>query len=158
MVTLVWVVGVKGAFSLLKFRLCHDLLLCAATCLFRGRGGACIYTFDEYNSCFKISSKLHESWLKSQPCCDEVGHSVFRNSRWSTGPNQARSQAYVSGVARLSRRSHVVRSLRAYFIPYAIKIKWIMCVLKKLNFLICCRGQGSEIRVELNQNFRSLLC
>ena len=44
---------------------------------------------------------------------------------------QARSQAYVSGVAKLSQRSHVVRSLRAYFILHVTKIKWIMCVQKK---------------------------
>ena len=53
----------------------------------------------------------------------------------------------------------MVRNLMAYFILYVIKIKWIMCDQKKLSVLVCHRGQGSEIRVELNQNFRrSLLC
>ena len=55
---------------------------------------------------------------------------------------QARSQAYVSGEAKLSQRSHVVRCLRAYVILYVIKVKWIMRVQKKLNFLVCHRNQG----------------
>ena len=55
---------------------------------------------------------------------------------------QARSQTYVSGVAILFHRSHVVRSLRAYFMLYVVKIKWIMCVQKKLNVLVCHRDQG----------------
>ena len=56
--------------------------------------------------------------------------------------HQARSQACVSRVAKLSRRSHVVRNLRAYFTLYFLKIKGVMCVLRKLNFLVCHKNQG----------------
>jgi len=56
---------------------------------------------------------------------------------------QARSQACVPGVAKLSQRNHLVQYLRTYFILYAIKIKWIMCVQeKKGKLLICHKDQG----------------
>ena len=58
----------------------------------------------------------------------------------------AGSQTCVSGAAKFSRRSHVVRNLRVYFILYAIKIKWIACSQKQLNFLVCHRDQVSGIR------------
>ena len=35
-----------------------------------------------------------------------------------------------------------MQSLRAYIILYVIKIRWIMCVQKKLSFLACHRDQG----------------
>ena len=35
----------------------------------------------------------------------------------------------------------MVRNLRAYFILYVIKIKWIMCDQKELNVIVCHRDQ-----------------
>ena len=47
---------------------------------------------------------------------------------------QAHSQTCVSGVAKLSQMNHVVQNLGAYFVFYVIKIKWIICVLEKIEF------------------------
>ena len=46
---------------------------------------------------------------------------------------QARSQAYVSGVARLYWGGHVVQNVRAYFILNAITIKWTMYMPEKIE-------------------------
>ena len=46
---------------------------------------------------------------------------------------QACSQACLSGVAKLYPKNHVVHNMRAYFIFYAITIKWIMCVQEKIE-------------------------
>ena len=46
----------------------------------------------------------------------------------------------------------MLQNLRAYFIFYAITIKWIMCVQEKVSFLLC-----HKTKVELKQNFRRSL-
>ena len=48
-------------------------------------------------------------------------------------PQQARSQARVSGVAKFSQRNHVVQNLRAYFMLRVVTIKWMMCVQEKIE-------------------------
>ena len=49
--------------------------------------------------------------------------------RWCIMRNKA--VACASGVAKLSRRNHMVHCLRAYFLLFIITIEWIMCVLEK---------------------------
>ena len=72
-------------------------------------------------------------------------------------------QTYASAVAKLSQRSHVVRSLRAYVILCTIKIKWIIC-FQKLHFLVCHRDQGAaqskflEISPLLQRNYSKIDC
>ena len=48
--------------------------------------------------------------------------------------HHARSHAYASGLAKLYWRNDVVHFLRAYFIPYVIRMKWITCVQEKTEF------------------------
>ena len=47
---------------------------------------------------------------------------------------QARSQAYLSGVANFHWKNHVVQNMRAYFILFFITIKCINCMQEKTEF------------------------
>ena len=57
-------------------------------------------------------------------------------TRFNITRNQARSQACVSGVAKLHWRNHLVQNLRAYFIPIVITNKCTMCVQEKIELII----------------------
>ena len=49
---------------------------------------------------------------------------------------------YVSGVAKLPWRNHVIQNLRAYFLTHVSTIKWIMYVCRKIvNCLACHKEQ-----------------
>ena len=52
----------------------------------------------------------------------------------STDWGQARSQAYLSGVAKFSWRKHVPQMLRAHLILYVVKLKWIMFAQEKIEY------------------------
>ena len=81
---------------------------------------------------------LHISIMFQSPNKEGVSITLSKSSFLcvlfhSRGGAQARSQACVSGVAKLSLGDHVMQNLRAYFIRYVIAIKWKMCVQKDIE-------------------------
>ena len=68
--------------------------------------------------------------------------------------HQARSKAFVSGVAKLPQRNHVVQNLRAYFVIKLSLSKIIMCVQEKNEvFNMSQRPMFSSIKISGDLSF-----
>ena len=83
-----------------------------------------------------FQSKENALFIKGWHC--KKGTFAFSEKGRGPDPQQACSQACVSGEAKLFWRNHVLRNLRSY----CITIKWIICVQEK---------------IESNQHFRRSL-
>ena len=70
-------------------------------------------------------------------------HKVEQQNRRTIISGQARSPARVAGVAKFSKRNHVVQDLRAYSMLHVMTTKWMMCVQEKIELT----GMSQRLRL-----------